>query len=394
MWTIFCAALLIASMAEAKPRTDVTVSGISAGGSMASQLHLAFSSEISGCGIVAGPPYYCAQGSMMTAIGACMRGPATSVSVSNIQNKLKSYVTSGSADSTANVKDDPVYIFTGKNDGTVIPGVAKISEQLYSPLGANIKTNYNLPANHGFPTENFGGKCEVLSSANYINNCNFNLAYDMLNHLFDGNLVKPPSGTAVPLSGQFIAFDQAAFMNPKNVARSDSRATDILSLWSNWMQTTMALYNPLTYLPSLNLPTLTLPGMTLPGSTGGVTGASSSNAGYGFDSQGYVYFPSACSQGKKCPIHVALHGCKQGKSFIGDVFAKKTGYLEVAELNDIIVLFPQVLQSSLNPQNPNGCFDWWGYGSTNYANKLGPQMVGIKKMVDTVRGINTASAAK
>jgi poly(3-hydroxybutyrate) depolymerase len=170
MWTVFCAVLLVASIVEAVPRTDVTVSGISAGGSMAAQLHLAFSSEISGCGVVAGPPFYCAQGSMMTAIGACMSGPATSVSASNIQNKLKSYVSSGTADSTANIKNDPVYIFTGKNDRTVIPAVVKINEQIYSPLGATIKTNYDLPANHGFPTENFGAKCDVLSSANFINN--------------------------------------------------------------------------------------------------------------------------------------------------------------------------------------------------------------------------------
>ena len=171
MWTIISTLALLTPLIDAKlPRTDVTVSGISAGGSMAAQLHLAFSSEISACGIVAGPPYYCAQGSMMTAIGACMGGPATSVSVSNIQNKLKSYVTAGSSDSTANIKDDPVYIFTGKNDRTVIPGVVKLNEQIYSTLGASIKTNYDLPANHGFPTENFGGKCDALSSANFINN--------------------------------------------------------------------------------------------------------------------------------------------------------------------------------------------------------------------------------
>jgi hypothetical protein len=325
---------------------------------------------------------------MMTALGACMNGPATSVSITNIQNKLKSYVTAGSADPTSNVKDDPVYVFTGKNDRTVIPAVAKLSEQIYSSLGANIKTNYDLPANHGFPTENFGGKCDVLYSANYINNCNFNLAYDMLNHLFGGNLVKPTSGGSTPLSGQFIAYDQAAFMNPEAVAKSDSRATDVFSLWSTWMQATMALYNPLNYIPTFDLSTFTLPGITLPGTTG----TSSSSAQNGFDKQGYVYFPAACNKGKKCPIHVALHGCKQGKSFVGDVFAKKAGYLEVAELNDIIVLFPQILQSSFSPQNPNGCFDWWGYGSTNYANKLGPQMSGIKKMIESVRAINAAAS--
>ncbi|CAF5093609.1 unnamed protein product, partial [Rotaria magnacalcarata] len=53
------------------PRTDVTVSDISADDSMTAQLHIAFSSEISGCGIVVGPPYYCAQGNTMSALGAC-----------------------------------------------------------------------------------------------------------------------------------------------------------------------------------------------------------------------------------------------------------------------------------------------------------------------------------
>ena len=132
----------------------------------------------------------------------------------------------------------------------------------------------------------------------------------MLNHLFGNTLVKPQTGTTVPLTGQFIAFDQVAFMNPKAVAKSDARATDVFSLWSNWLQASMALYNPLNYIPTFDLSTLTLPGTT----TGGASSASSS-APFSFDKQGYVYFPSACGQGKRCPIHVALHGCKQGETF-------------------------------------------------------------------------------
>lgn len=143
-----------------------------------------------------------------------------------------------------------------------------------------------------------------------LSDSGFNLAYDMLNHLLGGNLVKPPSDTAVPLTGQFIEYDQAAFMNAPAAVRSEDRATDVFSLWSSWMQATMALYNPLNLFPSFDLSTLTLPSITLPGTTG-VTGTSSS-AGAGFDKKGYVYFPAACSKGKKCPIHVALHGCKQG----------------------------------------------------------------------------------
>jgi len=79
-----------------------------------------------------------------------------------------------------------------------------------------------------------------------------------------------------------------------------------------------------------------------------------------------------------------------GKAKVGDVFAKKSGYLEVAELNDIIMLFPQIVATSFFPANSQGCWDWWGYGSLNYANKSGPQMAGVKQMVDDVRAANAA----
>ncbi|CAF0919839.1 unnamed protein product [Rotaria sordida] len=53
-----------------------------------------------------------------------------------------------------------------------------------------------------------------------------------------------------------------------------------------------------------------------------------------------------CNNERKYSIHVALHGCKQSKSLISNVFVKKAGCLKVAELNNIIVLFPQVIQST------------------------------------------------
>jgi hypothetical protein len=43
---------------------------------------------------------------------------------------------------------------------------------------------------------------------------------------------------------------------------------------------------------------------------------------------------------------------------IGDVFVKNAGYLEVAEANGIILLFPQAVATAVS--NPNSCFDWWG----------------------------------
>jgi len=82
-----------------------------------------------------------------------------------------------------------------------------------------------------------------------------------------------------------------------------------------------------------------------------------------------------------------------GKHYIGDIFVRKAEYLEVAELNNLIILFPQVEPSVISPTNPLGCWDWWGYNSKEFATKLGPQMNGVKKMIDTVRMLNKAISA-
>lgn len=82
-----------------------------------------------------------------------------------------------------------------------------------------------------------------------------------------------------------------------------------------------------------------------------------------------------------------------GKAYVDDVFVRKAGYLEVAELNNLIVIFPQVRSSLLFPLNPMGCWDWWGYTKNNFATKNGPQMIALKSMIDTVRMINRAIVA-
>ena len=44
-----------------------------------------------------------------------------------------------------------------------------------------------------------------------------------------------------------------------------------------------------------------------------------------------------------------------------DVYVKHGGYMETADTNNIVGLFPQAVASLLLPQNPAGCWDWWGY---------------------------------
>lgn len=47
------------------------------------------------------------------------------------------------------------------------------------------------------------------------------------------------------------------------------------------------------------------------------------------------------------------------------------------------MLFPQ---TTTNLNNPEGCFDWWGYTNGDYANKKGVQMAAIRGMIAALAG--------
>ncbi len=169
MWTIFYPIVLIASITEAIPRTDVTVSGLSSGGAMTAQLHLVFSSTISGSGVLAGPPYYCARGSS-SRTDECLYGPASLIPVEKLLNQLQSYVSAGTVDPTSNLKNDPVYIFSGRYDPVVLPDIVKLNVKVFSSFGTNIKTNFEMRVTHGYVTDDFGGPCEFPDFKYFINN--------------------------------------------------------------------------------------------------------------------------------------------------------------------------------------------------------------------------------
>jgi hypothetical protein len=99
-----------------------------------------------------------------------------------------------------------------------------------------------------------------------------------------------------------------------------------------------------------------------------------------------AYVPAACSAGEECGVHVAFHGCQQSTAFVDDVFARKAGYNEWAETNQLIVLYPQVDSSKIAPMNPMGCWDWWGYTGDDYATRAGEQIAVVKATLDALAG--------
>jgi hypothetical protein len=70
---------------------------------------------------------------------------------------------------------------------------------------------------------------------------------------------------------------------------------------------------------------------------------------------------------------------------VGLQYVEHSGYIEWAESNNIIVLFPQSVKSTM-PYNPQGCFDWWGYTSPlSYTLRSGVQMATVHSMVAALK---------
>jgi poly(3-hydroxybutyrate) depolymerase len=295
-------------------KTQTTVSGLSAGGFMAVQLHVAYSATFGkGVGVVAGGPFYCAEGSIVNATGRCMASP-TGIPTGTLVNTTNTWAGQGHIDPVANLQASKVYLFSGTLDSVVKPGVMDALRSYYSSFvpAANVVYKKDLAAEHAMVTDDYGNACSA-KGAPYISNCNFDLAGAMLQHLYGP--LNARSSSALP-TGNFVEFNQSQFISNQGMA-----------------------------------------------------------------STGWAYVPQACQAGgtTTCRLHVVLHGCKQNISDVQQQYVRNTGYNRWAETNNIVLLYPQTSLSATN-----SCFDWWGYGSANYAKKTGPQMAAIKAMVDQI----------
>jgi len=285
---------------------------------MAIQMHVAYSSYFNGVASIAGSPYWCAKGVLSTALTACMNSPGQ-VNVNDLITKTRSYETARDIDPTSNMANDRVYVLHGSRDTTVNPGESPLIEQYYRNYlpTANIKSNYALDMGHAHPTMSYGNVCSTSSSP-YINRCNFDGSFELLDWLYGGGLERPTGST--PLLGDFYLFDQKEFFYISPPLMSS------------------------------------------------------------MDTAGYVYVPSQCiSSQNKCRLHVAFHGCLMGRHKLNDEYARKAGYNEVGELNNIIILYPQAVPYGTNG---NGCWDWWGYTVNFYATQGANQPLATIRMVD------------
>lgn len=57
--------------------------------------------------------------------------------------------------------------------------------------------------------------------------------------------------------------------------------------------------------------------------------------------QGYIYIPHTCKRGESCRTLIFLHGEGNDPEYWRDIQPRRTGLLEYAATNNLIVVFPQ-----------------------------------------------------
>jgi poly(3-hydroxybutyrate) depolymerase len=312
---------------------STTVSGLSAGGAMAVQFHVANSSLVSGAGVLAAGPYYCAENSLRYALGRCMQGDDP-IAVDELVGLTSQLALDARIDPIANLANDRVWIFHGGRDEVVgkpvVDALQAYYELLVDPRGV-VRTE--LPAaGHTFPTAASNLQDCSKTDTPFIGNCGVDGARTLLEHLYG----KFAAGKGKPQPGTLEQFSQADYARATGAAGLAPRG---------WL-----------YVPAA------------------------------CRGEGDPASP-------RCRLHVAFHGCKQGASYVKDAFVRRAGYLEAADAGGIVVLFPQV-EPSFQPLNPNGCWDWWGYTGDEYATQAGPQMAAVKAMIEDLMGEGAAAARR
>ena len=113
--------------------SELTVSGISSGGYMAVQFQVAYSTLVRGAGVLAGGPYYCAEGKVGRALNNCMAPTKTDAPppVAETLKRIEQLAEAKQIDPVKNLNDDRVWLLSGGQDKTVAPAVMDSLAEFY-----------------------------------------------------------------------------------------------------------------------------------------------------------------------------------------------------------------------------------------------------------------------
>lgn len=196
-----------------------TVSGLSSGAYMATQVHMVFSDHIAGVALLAGGPYGCAGGNLETALSKCLAPAAgESPDVEALVSVARARAAEGSIAPLQGLAGDPVLVMHGTLDTTVSAEVSAAGARLYEALGgAVVRTDMQRAMAHVFPTRDAGTACD-RSEPPFVGNCAFDGAGEILSAL-DAS----PAQAADVATGELRVFNQNSYLpDGKDAQLSDT----------------------------------------------------------------------------------------------------------------------------------------------------------------------------
>jgi poly(3-hydroxybutyrate) depolymerase len=202
------------SSGDALPRLDIlpgslTVSGVSAGGYMATQYQVAYSKDVAGAGVIGAGPWLCAQGIVTRALRDCLAGASGGPDVLPLLAALRTSAALRAVDDPSGLATDRIWIFHGTRDDKVGAAVSDSLLRFYKAFVPLEQVHYEMrvPAAHGFPTIAHGARCDADASP-WILACGYDAAGEMLKHLY-GELADP----ADPGTGALFEFGQGRYVD-------------------------------------------------------------------------------------------------------------------------------------------------------------------------------------
>lgn len=191
----------------------ITVSGLSSGGYMATQYHIANSDKVVGAAMIASGPYYCAQNDIGIALGQCVNKVDTPIDIKALSAQAQQWADSGAIAPLEGLKNSQVWMLHGTADTRVNSAVNNALYAQYQQWVPGTQLTYvnDQPFAHVFPTLEQGGSC-TDSASPYIGQCEYDAAGELLNALL-GELNAPDdelTGSVVSLDQQAIAGDNAS----------------------------------------------------------------------------------------------------------------------------------------------------------------------------------------
>jgi poly(3-hydroxybutyrate) depolymerase len=300
----------------------VAVAGLSSGAYMATQVHVALNTRVGGAALVAGGPYGCAQGVLETALGPCLTAQPAAPRIEALAAEMKARAADGRIDPLDAFRGDRVRVLHGAKDGTVSPRLAQSTTALYRAVGGDALM---VTADD---TRAFGHGLPTIDT---------------------GAPCDAPASPWLLDCGIDAAGEAMRALYSDGADDPEAPAGTGSGILSRFDQRELA-----------------------PGDAVGLADT------------GFVYTPSACVDAA-CGALIVFHGCQQNVEAIGEIFVRDAGFNRWADVHRVVVVYPQT-QSSYVPLNPKACWDWWGYGGTNYDTRDGGQVRFVAAILDRLAG--------